>query len=212
MARKPSAEKALYSVHPGVAMVQKWIIDLPAKTGRSLDQWVAFIQAEGPHDEKSRRSWLKAEHGLGTNTARWLVERAEGAEKGIVEEDPETYLIAAERYVQAMYEGGKAHLRPIYDRLLRMGLALGDDVKACPCQTMVPLYRKHVFAQIKATTLRRIDLGLALKGVDDLPERLIDTGGLAKKDRITHRIAIGHIDEIDDEVGHWLRVAYRNDG
>jgi len=38
-----------------------------------------------------------------------------------------------------------------------------------------------------------IDLGFALthyKG--KLPKRLIDTGGLAKKDRITHRMEITH--------------------
>ena len=29
--------KTLYSVHPGVAMVQKWIAELKGKTGRSLD-------------------------------------------------------------------------------------------------------------------------------------------------------------------------------
>ena len=47
-AKKPKAAKAgssLYSPHPGVAMVQKWIAELPAKTGRSLDAWVALIQA-----------------------------------------------------------------------------------------------------------------------------------------------------------------------
>jgi len=38
--------------------------------------------------------------------------------------------------------------------------------------------------------------------------RLIDTGGFAKKDRITHRIPITQIDDIDGEVEHWLRVAY----
>jgi hypothetical protein len=48
---------------------------------------------------------------------------------------------------------------------------------------------------------------LALK---DTPAtgRLIDTGGLAKKNRITHRIPIGSVDEIDAEVTRWLRVAY----
>ena len=30
--------KSLYSVHPGIAMVQFWVISLPEKTGRSLDQ------------------------------------------------------------------------------------------------------------------------------------------------------------------------------
>jgi hypothetical protein len=74
---------------------------------------------------------------------------------------------------------------------------------------MVPLYRNHVFAQIKPTTNTRVDFGLALthyKG--KLPKRLVDTGGLAKKDRITHRIEISSTAQIDDEVKKWLKTAY----
>jgi len=41
--------------------------------------------------------------------------------------------------------------------------------------------------------------------------RLLDTGGFAKKDRITHRIPISSLSEIDDEVMHWLKVAYDRD-
>jgi hypothetical protein len=89
-------------------------------------------------------------------------------------------------------------------------LGLGKDVKACPCKTMVPLYRKHVFAQIKPTTLTRIDLGFAL-GARPATGRLIDTGGYAKKDRITHRIPISSPAEIDGEVKQWLHTAYEED-
>ena len=90
--------------------------------------------------------------------------------------------------------------------------SLGADVKVCPCETIVPLYRNHVFAQIKPSTNARIDFGLALKGgPKKLPKRLIDTGGLAKKDRITHRFALTSVDEIDDEVGKWLSTAYELD-
>ena len=67
--------------------------------------------------------------------------------------------------------------------------------------------RHHVFAQIKPTTQTRIDLGLAL-GNMKTPKRLINTGGLEKKDRITHRIPIAALAEIDDEVSRWLKVAY----
>jgi hypothetical protein len=66
-----------------------------------------------------------------------------------------------------------------------------------------------VFAQIKPTTNSRIDLGFALthyKG--KLAKRLIDTGGLAKKDRITHRIEITAVEQIDSEVKQWLKRAY----
>jgi len=202
--------KSLYGVHPGVAMVQKWISDLPAKTGRTLDEWMAFIKKSGPATEKERRLWLKTEHGLGTNIASWLAERANGEAMGLAEEDPEAYLAAAPEYVDAMYAGAKAGLRPLYDALLQLGLGLGTDVKACPCKTIVPLYRNHVFAQLKPTTRTRLDLGLAL-GDLEATGRLIDTGGLAKKDRITHRIPISRMEDIDDEVKLWLKTAYDRD-
>jgi len=43
------------------------------------------------------------------------------------------------------------------------------------------------------------------------PKRLIDTGGLAKKDRITHRVPVTKLAEIDDEVKRWLKTAYELD-
>jgi len=206
---KASAAKSesQYGVHPGVAMVQKWVAELKEKTGRSLEEWIALAKKEGPKEEKSRRDWLKTKHKLGTNSAWWIAERAEG--KGGEEDTPEAYLEAAVRYVEEQYAGPKEKLRPIYDELLKLGKSLGGDVKACPCKTIVPLYREHVFAQIKPTTNSRIDLGLALtqyKG--KLPKRIIDTGGLAKKDRITHRIEITTAEQINGEVKKWLKTAY----
>lgn len=198
-------KKSLYSVHPGVAMVQVWIEKLPEKTGRSLEEWIELVQKSGPPTEKERREWLKTEHKMGTNSAWWIAERAEG--KGLEDGDPEAYLKAAEEYVEAQYAGPKSHLRPIFDRMLELAFAIGDDVKACPCLTIVPLYRRHVFAQIKPTTQTRIDLGFAL-GNMKTPKRLIDTGGYAKKDRITHRIPLESLKEIDKEVERWLKTAY----
>jgi hypothetical protein len=201
-------KKSIYGVHPGVAMTQKWVAELKQKTGRSLDEWLRLIKKSGPKDENARREWLKTEHGLGTNSAWWLAERAEG--KGSDVGDPDTYLEAAEGYVEKMFSGSKATLRPIYDEILKVGLKIGKDVKACPCQTIVPLYRKHVFAQIKPTTTKRIDIGFAL-GDMKAKGRLIDTGGFAKKDRITHRIPLESVNDIDDEVKQWLKVAYDRD-
>jgi hypothetical protein len=147
---------------------------------------------------------------MGNNSAWWIAERAEG--KTAEEDTPEGYLEVAEKYVEQQYVGKKELLRPIYDELLCVGKSIAGDVKACPCQTMVPLYRNHVFAQLKPTTNSRIDLGLALaKHKGKLPKRLIDTGGLAKKDRITHRIEITDLAQIDMEVQKWLKTAYELD-
>jgi hypothetical protein len=205
MAKASKKTQSIYSVHPGVLMVQKWIDDLPDKTGKTLDQWLRLVRKSGPLTEKERRDWLKNEYGLGANAAGWIAERAEG--KGTEDSDPDAYLKAAEGYVEAMFAGARSQLRPIYDRLLTMGLKIAKDVKACPCKTIVPLYRNHVFAQIKPSTNSRIDMGFALKDLTPTG-RLIDTGGFAKKDRITHRIPITSAAEIDDEVKHWMKYAY----
>jgi uncharacterized protein DUF5655/uncharacterized protein DUF4287 len=208
LAEKPRL-KSLYSVHPGIVMMQKWAADLPQNTGRSLKQWIALAQKSGPSTEKECRAWLKREHGLGTNNAWWMAERA-FEKNGDEDIDPAAYLRAAENHVESMFSGKKTHLRPLYDELLRLGLNLGKDVKACPCKTIVPLYRNHVFAQIRPTTNTRIDMGFAL-GNRKTPKRLIDTGGYAKKDRITHRIEVTKSSDIDEEVKRWMKIAYELD-
>ena len=201
-------KKSIYSVHPGVLMMEKWIGELKEKTGRSVEEWLAYIKKAGPKDMEGRRAWLKEKHGLGTNVAWWLADRVEGKrqESG----NPDLYLAKAQLDVDKMFSGGKAKLRPLYDALLKLGLKTGKEAKACPCSTIVPLYRNHVFAQIKPTTQTRIDMGFALGDMKPAG-RLIDTGGFAKKDRITHRIPITSMEDIDDEVKHWLKVAYDRD-
>lgn len=211
-ARSAKPGKSLYDVHPGVAMVQDWIQTLKPKTGRTLDEWMTWIHERGPADHKARRDWLKSEHGLGTNVAAWLADRADPSREGTWDEDPAAYLAAAAAYVEAMYSGKRASLRPIHDRLYTLARALGADVRVCPCRTIVPLYRNHVFAQIKPSTNTRVDLGLALaKHKGRLPRRLIDTGGKEKGDRITHRIALADVSGIDAEAERWLRTAYELD-
>jgi Domain of unknown function (DUF4287)/Domain of unknown function (DUF5655) len=144
--------KSIYGVHPGVAMVRKWMEELQGKTGRSLYEWIALVEKKGPKSEAERREWLKSQHKLATNSAWWIAERAEG--KGGDEDSAEKYLVAAAKYVEEQYAGKKEALRPIYESILQLAGELGSDVKACPCKTIVPLYREHVFAQIKPTTIR----------------------------------------------------------
>lgn len=206
---RPRHSKSLYSPHPSLAILQKWIADLPARTGRSLEQWIGLVKKEGPASEEARRDWLKSRHKLGTNAAWWIAERAGG--KNIGEEDPEVYLATAVGYVEAMYAGKREALRPIHEALIAAALKVGKDVRICPCKTMVPLYRNHVFAEIKPATNTRVDFGLAL-GALKAQGRLVDTGGYAKKDRITHRIPLSAAGEVDAEVLRWLNTAYELDG
>ena len=208
-AKKSQAAASLYSPHPGVRMVMKWVAELKAKTGRTLAEWQSHIIKNGPTDLKERRTWLKDVHKLGTNTASWLAERADG--QPTWDESEETYLAMAPKYVAEMFGGVKQTMLPLYHRLLELGRSLGLDVKFCPCKTIVPFYRNHVIAEVKPTTRTRIDFGLAL-GDTKAAGKLIDTGGFKKKDRITHRIAITSLDDIDVNVEKWLQRAYDRDG
>jgi hypothetical protein len=110
-----------------------------------------------------------------------------------------------------MFSDAKAELRPIADALMRLAGDIADDVKICPCQTIIPIYRQHVIAQIKPATRTRIDFGLSLGPDVPFTTRLKDTGGLKKKDRITHKVEITKLEDIDKDVRKWLRMAYDRD-
>jgi hypothetical protein len=199
---------SIYSPHPSIAYAQAGLRTIEEKTGRSIDEWVKYINKNGPKTQSERKQWLKEEFDLGTNQARWLAEYSSGGSNDWFDE--KSYLRMAEGYVETMYAGKKEALRPLYDKLLNVSLAIGKEATASPCATMVPIYRNHVIAQIKPSTNSRIDMGFALGDLKPTG-RLIDTGGYAKKDRITHRIAISTLSDIDNEVKLWLKKAYDRD-
>jgi hypothetical protein len=202
-----AAKHPPYSPHPSIEYSLNVLAAMEKKTGKNYEEWIKFTQDNGPATEEARRKWLKDKHGLGTNTAWWIAEMSFGKGRDAI--DSGAYLKLAPGYVDAMYTG-KENLRPLHDKLVELGRSMGKDVKICPCQTIVPLYRNHVFAEIKPATKSRIDFGFAL-GDTKATGRLIDTGGFAKKNRITHKIPIATLADIDAEVKKWLKVAYDRD-
>jgi hypothetical protein len=192
-----------YDVHPGVEWTRRWMASLKEKTGRTEREWRALVRKSGPKDYEKCRAWLMEEHGLGSRNAWYFSQPESGMSWG---SDEKAYLAAAPRYVDGMYAGKKAALRPIFDALVKAGRTLGSDVKIAPCQTMVPFYREFVFAEIHPTTRTRVDLFLAL---GETPAK----GRLRKStrrtdDRCTHYIPLEAPAEVDAEVSKWLRAAY----
>lgn len=59
IAAKNARGKLRFGVHPGVTMMQKWVAELPEKTGRTLEEWIAFVKKGGPPTEQVRRAWLE---------------------------------------------------------------------------------------------------------------------------------------------------------
>jgi hypothetical protein len=195
-------KNSVYAMHPSFAMEESGLRLLKARTGRTLDEWVRVVQKTGPGTEKERIAWLKQAHGITTNYAGWIAKRVDGGGSA------DTY--DPDAMVEEMFAGKKAGLRPIYDLMLRLGFGLGKDVRVCPCKTMVPFYRKHVFAQVKPATATRVDVGFAF-GDRKAEGKLISTGGFEKGDRITHRIPVTAVGGIDGELKKWLKHAYEMD-
>jgi hypothetical protein len=214
-ANASTSEKARhYAVHPSVAYVQAIVDNLEKHTGKTLEAWVRHLKARGPKEATRRRDWLKAQ-GLGTSQASLVAERALGRKANAFADTESGYLASVQGYVERQYSGKKAALRPLYELALAAGLQAGPEAKACPCQTVVPLFRTHVFAQLKASSQSRIDLLLALGDPRQLKAagpRLLETGGFARKDRLTHRIELKTPSDVDETVRHWLGVAYQRDG
>lgn len=170
--------------------------NLEARTGKTLAEWMAIVEAEGPATRAERIKWLKQAYGLGQNTAMVILGKMDGT--------ADAYEDAA-GLVDGQYAGPKAALRPLYETLAAMGQALGADVTLKPCRTYVSLVRRSQFAVIQATTRTRIDLGLSLRGVDcDLTPAKNLGGG----DAITHRIPITAAADVTPAVREWFAKAY----
>jgi hypothetical protein len=190
-----------------VAKAAAVVESLAKKTGRSIDEWAHLLARKGPSGVDARREWLEREHGLDAPAAALVVDRAEG--HGAEASDRAAYLMVAAEYVEQMYSGDKADLRPVHDALVDLALSLGDDVKVCPLPDTVPVFRQRLIARIEPASPTRLDLGLALRNAPGAPpDRLAPAGARETGDRITHRIALSTVDEVDEQVAAWLKIAY----
>lgn len=194
-----------WGVHPSVAHRAAILANLEANTGKTKEAWLALARPAKLADLKAARAFFKGQ-GLNMAAGGYLAELALGAEV----ETPASYLAKAQSFVDAQYGGKKAALRPLFERLLDLAYALGEDVRACPCQTIVPLYRNRVFAEVKPFA-SRLDFGLVLGDptkLEDASGRLTDTGGFAKKDRITVKLEVRSEADLDPVLEGWLKQAY----
>ena len=177
------------------------ISNLPEKTGRDLEEWIKILESKGPEKRKDRIGWLKKEHGIGHGTAQTIVYEAE---------KPDDYRPpSGEELVVGQYSGGKSDLRPIYDRLAKEVSGLGKDVELDPRKTYVSLVRNRQFGLIQPSTKTRVDLGLALPGTRTTAR--LKAAGSFGSDRITHKVGLTSLDDVDEELLAWLKAAYEKD-
>lgn len=178
------------------AQMREWSAGLLSrKTGRTVDEWNGRVAATGIATEADLRAWLKDQGVTGYAQMLLVMERF-----GY----PDFLTADAATLVDGQYADRPA-LRPVYDRLVAIASGL-PDVSVGARKTYVTLSTpRRKFAVIKATTRRRVDLGLRLDGVT-VSGRL-EPPKVLRDDALTARIALAAPDDVDDEVAEWLSRA-----
>lgn len=170
--------------------------NIEAKTGRPVAEWVRLVQASGHEKHGQIVKFLKSEHGFTHGYANLVAHRA--LQSSHAEHDDDAL-------VAAQYAGAKAGLRPIYDRIIEITQAFGDDLEIAPKKSYVSLRRKKQFALVQPSTRTRVDLGINLKGRE--PTSRLEASGSFNA-MVSHRVRLEAPDEVDSDVAGWLEEAF----
>ena len=173
---------------PGQSMVD----NLMKNTGRSLEEWFVVLDGTELTKHTELMNHLKQAYGVSHGFANGIVLRYR--ERGTAASDDDL--------VGAQYAGAKAALRPIYDAIVAAVTAFGADVEVVSKRTGVSLRRSKQFAVVEAPSAKRVQLGIQLKG-DAITDRL-----LAGNAMCSHKVNLGQVEGVDDELVGWLREAY----
>lgn len=176
------------------AATQTMIRNLEEKTGRSLDAWVKEVRKRKLEKHGEIVKVLKEEFGFTHGYANLV---AIAARDGLERPD-------AADGEDAVFAGGRAAMRPVYDAVSKAIAKFGKDIEVSPKKAYVSFRRKKQFALVQPTNAR-LDLGLNLKGVE--PDgRLESAAGFNAM--CSHRVRLSSPKDVDREVVAWLKKAY----
>ena len=168
------------------------IANFPARTGRSLDEWVALVRASGLAKHGEIVTMLKSDHAMSHGFANRVALTALRPDEAASVDDS----------LDAMYAGSKAYLRPLHDAVAKTARGFGADVELAPKKAYVSLRRKKQFATIGPSAGGRLEIGLNLRDIEPKGRLEAATG------MCTHRVRIASAKELDPELVGWLREAY----
>lgn len=177
------------------AATAKMIANLEASSGRPFADWITLAKGAGQAKHGQLVAWLKSEQGLTHGYANLVAHKTLASDAGSQGEDD---------LMAAMFAGPKAAMRPAYDKAAGFVEGLGG-VEFAPKKGYVSLRRSKQFGLLQPSTKDRLDIGLALKGVE--PSGRLEAAG-SWNAMVSHRVRIGSAEEVDAEVLGWLREAW----
>jgi hypothetical protein len=177
-------------------MTNAMIANLKAKTGKTLQQWIAIVRKSGATKRGEIVKLLKTDHGMTHGFANLVAHKTLRSDAGSAGET--TDLVAAQ------YAGDKAALKPIYDALIKVAKSCGA-MEVAPKKAYVSLRRSKQFAIIQPSTKTRVDLGLNIKG-EPAKGRLEQSGSFNAM--VSHRVRLEKAADVDKDVKAWIRKAW----
>jgi len=175
----------------------QWIADLlQRRTGENLEVWNARVRDSGIGDEAGLRSWL-AEQGVSDYPQSLLVMERFGY--------PDFLVASADELLGGQYRD-RPQLRPILEALLTHAAALGQITVQVRKGYVSLVSPRRTFAAIQATTKTRVDLGLRLANRE--PSGGLESAAGMGSGQVSLRVALRTLDDVDDEVEGWMRLAY----
>ncbi len=175
--------------------VATMIANLKEKTGHSIEEWTALITNAGLAKHGEIVKFLKETHNVTHGYASEIALKVLGSDA-----DSST---DANEFIVIQYKG-KEHLKAYYDKLIAEIQQFEGDFNIDPKKTYVSLKRKKQFIVLNPASKTRFEIGFNLKGVE--PSGKLEA---EKPNGIcSHKINLTDINEIDDEVINWIKMAY----
>lgn len=171
----------------------KTMIDnMPAKTGKSLEEWLKILSEKQFEKHSHAVNFLKKDHGVTHGFANTIVHLSKADANAEVD-------LVANQYK------GKEGLQPIFEALKAVWEGFGNEVEVAPKKAYVSLRRKKQFAIVQPSTKTRVDLGLNIKGKE--PEGTLEAAG-SWNAMCSHRVRLTDVAEVTDEVKGWMQEAF----
>lgn len=177
-------------------MAQTMINNLPEKTGKTLEQWMALLTPLGLDKHGQIVKLLKTEYGVTHGFANLIANNSLNAQ---------TSQSAPVDLIASQYDGPKSALKPIYDELIKRLTLRCETLEIAPKKTYVSLRNQKQFGLIQPSTKTRIDVGINLKG--QAPSGKLEASG-SFNGMVTHRVRVTDIADINDELIDWLVDAF----
>lgn len=187
--------------------------NIQARTGQSIADLHAALNATGLAKHAEKRSWLMQQFKLGHGDANAVV-TVQGptyadvrAALGAAPPSGAAPTVPAGDPLDAIYAGNKAHLRALHDAVMAAIGPLGPHEQA-PKKTYLSLRRKKQFAMVGPATQALIEIGLNVKGLPPHSRlKAMPPAGMCN-----YTVRLGSTAEIDADLHRWLKAAYEAAG